>query len=251
MEKLLIKNGLLFDGIEAKVKKDMVVEIKNGIISYVGKEQEVKNDVKVIDAKGKFIMPGIIDCHMHIGGMIGSSVIDRVLEPNLQQAMVSVKQAEQVLKHGITTTCDVSMTGPHLKRLIEMGEIEGPRILPCGQGFAMGGGGPYVDPDGLFPIDFLKENHPWGEPCDGVDNLRHGVRMRLRDGCEAIKVWTTGGGLQKRSRDTDRIYTDEEILAITVERCVMAGIPVLAHCESKEGTKAALRMRNKMHSSWR
>ena len=177
---------------------------------------------------------------MHIGGMIGSSTIDRILESNMQQAMVAVKQAEKTLQHGITTVCDVSMAGPYLKRLIEMGEISGPRMLPCGQGFAMGGGGPYVDPEGLFPVDFLRQNHPWGEPCDGVDNLRHGVRMRLREGCTAIKVWTTGGGLQERSCDTDRIYTDEEIIAICDE-ANMAGIPVLAHCESIEGTKAALR----------
>ena len=41
---------------------------------------------------------------------------------------------------------------------------------------------------------YLRENHPWGYLCDGADNLRHGVSMRLREGCEAIKVWTTGGG---------------------------------------------------------
>lgn len=239
-EKLLLKNGMLFDGVTAEVKTGIMLEITDGVISYVGPEKEITRDVEVIDAEGKFIMPGIVDCHMHIGGMIGSSTIDRILESNMQQAMVAVKQAEKTLQHGITTVCDVSMAGPHLKRLIEMGEISGPRLLPCGQGFAMGGGGPYVDPEGLFPVDFLRQNHPWGEPCDGVDNLRHGVRMRLREGCTAIKVWTTGGGLQERPCDTDRIYTDEEIIAICDE-ANMAGIPVLAHCESIEGTKAALR----------
>lgn len=239
-EKLLLKNGMLFDGVTAEVKTGIMLEITDGVISYVGPEKEITRDVEVIDAEGKFIMPGIVDCHMHIGGMIGSSTIDRILESNMQQAMVAVKQAEKTLQHGITTVCDVSMAGPYLKRLIEMGEISGPRMLPCGQGFAMGGGGPYVDPGGLFPVDFLRQNHPWGEPCDGVDNLRHGVRMRLREGCTAIKVWTTGGGLQERPCDTDRIYTDEEIIAICDE-ANMAGIPVLAHCESIEGTKAALR----------
>lgn len=239
-EKLLLKNGMLFDGVTAEVKTGIMLEITDGVISYVGPEKEITRDVEVIDAEGKFIMPGIVDCHMHIGGMIGSSTIDRILESNMQQAMVAVKQAEKTLQHGITTVCDVSMAGPYLKRLIEMGEISGPRMLPCGQGFAMGGGGPYVDPEGLFPVDFLRQNHPWGEPCDGVDNLRHGVRMRLREGCTAIKVWTTGGGLQERPCDTDRIYTDEEIIAICDE-ANMAGIPVLAHCESIEGTKAALR----------
>ena len=239
-EKLLLKNGMLFDGVTAEVKTGIMLEITDGVISYVGPEKEITRDVEEIDAEGKFIMPGIVDCHMHIGGMIGSSTIDRILESNMQQAMVAVKQAEKTLQHGITTVCDVSMAGPYLKRLIEMGEISGPRMLPCGQGFAMGGGGPYVDPEGLFPVDFLRQNHPWGEPCDGVDNLRHGVRMRLREGCTAIKVWTTGGGLQERSCDTDRIYTDEEIIAICDE-ANLAGIPVLAHCESIEGTKAALR----------
>lgn len=239
-EKLLIKNGVLFDGVDSEVKAGLTLEIENGIITYIGAERPASSDVKVIDAVGKFIMPGIIDCHMHIGGMIGASAVDRVLEPNMQQAMVAVKQAEKTIRCGITTVCDVSMAGPYLKRLIDAEEIIGPRLLPCGQGFAMGGGGPYVDPEGLFSVDFLKANHPWGEPCDGADNLRHGVRMRLRNGCTAIKVWTTGGGLNERAGDTDRIYTDEEILAICDE-AAMAGIPVLSHCESIEGTKAALR----------
>lgn len=239
-EKLLIKNGLLFDGVTAEVKKGLVLEIENGVISHVGNERPVTDDTEIIDACGRFIMPGLIDCHMHIGGMMGGSAVDRILEPNMQQAMVAVKQAEKTIQHGITTVCDVSMAGPYLKRLIDAGEITGPRLLPCGQGFAMGGGGPYADPDGLFPIDFIKANHPWAEPCDGADNLRHSIRMRLQNGCTAIKVWTTGGGLQERLGDTDRIYTDEEILAICDE-AQMAGIPVLSHCESIEGTKAALR----------
>lgn len=239
-QKILIKNGSIFDGATPEVKDGLVLEIENGIISYIGKERSFTEEGRVIDAQGKFIMPGIIDCHMHIGGILGGGTLDRILEPNMQQAMVAVKQAEATLQYGITTACDVSMAGPWLKRLINKGVIEGPGLLPCGQGFAMGGGGPYVDPEGLFPVEFLKENHPWGVPCDGADNLRQGVRMRLRDGCTAIKIWTTGGGLCERANDTDRIYTDEEILALCDE-ANMAGIPVLAHCESIEGTKAALR----------
>lgn len=239
-EKLLIKNGLLFDGLSMEVTENEELEIKNGKISYIGKKRAVDNNAQIIDASGKLIMPGIIDCHMHIGGMIGGGIIDRILEPNMQQAMIAVKQAEKTVQYGITTACDVSMSGPYLKKLIDKKEIIGPDLLPCGQGFAMGGGGPYVDPEGLFPVEFLKKNHPWGEPCDGVENLRRGVRLRLRNGCTAIKVWTTGGGLNERSTDTDRIYTDEELLAICGE-AQMAGVPVVAHCESLEGTKAALR----------
>ena len=239
-KKMLIKNGKLFDGTAPGTKDNIAIEMVNGMIAYVGEERNVTGEYEVIDASGKFLMPGIIDCHMHIGGMMRDGTIERILEPNMQQAMVAVGQAAKAIEHGITTVCDVSMAGIYLKRLINMGEVKGPGLIPSGQGFAMGGGGPYVDPEGLFPMDFLRANHPWGEPCDGADNLRHGVRMRLRDGCSAIKVWTTGGGLQERIKDTDRIYTDEEITALCDEAS-MAGIPVIAHCESPEGTKAALR----------
>lgn len=239
-KRIIIKNGKIFDGIRAEVIENQIIEIREDLISYVGSAKLEESESEVIDAKGKLIMPGIIDCHVHIGGILGAGTIDRILEPNMQQAMVSVGQAKDLVTHGITTVCDVSMTGPYLKKLINKGELVGPRILPCGQGFAMGGGGPYVDPCGIFDTKFLRENHPWGYPCDGADNLRHGVRMRLREGCEAIKVWTTGGGLQKRRNDTDRIYTDEELQALCNE-AKMAGVTVLSHCESIEGTKAALR----------
>jgi imidazolonepropionase-like amidohydrolase len=239
-EKILIKNGNIFDGIQTLIQTNKVIEIENGAITYIGNERRTKDKVKTIDAKGKFVMPGIIDCHMHLGGILGSGILDRILEPNMQQAMLAVQQAIKTVQHGVTTVCDVSMAGPYLKRLIDAGEIIGPSLIPSGQGFAMGGGGPYADPDGLFSNSFIRENHPWADPCDGVDNLRHGVRMRLKIGCTAIKIWATGGGLQERKNDLDRAYTDEELSAVCSE-AKMAGIPVVAHCESIEGTKAAIR----------
>ena len=238
--KIILKNGKLFNGIDGEVSANGFIEIRDGKISYIGDEISDCDQENTIDCEGKFIMPGIIDCHVHLCGILGSDTLSRLLEPNLQQAMVAVKQAEKTLKSGITTVCDVSMAGPYLKKLIDGRVLRGPRILPCGQGLAMGGGGPYVDPTGIFPLDYIKENHPWGVPCDGADNLRHEIRNRQRIGCDAIKIWTTGGGLNDRPFDTDRIYTDEEISAISDE-AGMAGMVVLTHCESIEGTKAALR----------
>lgn len=239
-EKILIRNGTIFDGKSGKTAVNETIEIENGIITHVGKQRAADGQWEVIDATGKFIMPGIIDCHMHLCGILKGDTLSRLLEPNLQQAMVAVKQAEKTLTYGVTTVCDVSMAGPYLKKLIDGGVLQGPRILACGQGLAMGGGGPYVDPSGLFPLDYIKENHPWGMPCDGEDSLRHAIRELQRKGCDSVKIWATGGGLNSRPQDTDRIYTDGELNAIW-EEAQMAGMAVLAHCESTEGTKAALR----------
>lgn len=239
-KKMQIRNGTIFDGKSGTVSKNEVIEIENEVITYVGPQRDCKGEFEIVDATGKFIMPGIIDCHIHLCGILKEDALSRLLEPNMQQAMVSVKQAEKVLCYGVTTVCDVSMAGPYLKRLIDSDVLQGPRIIACGQGLSMGGGGPYVDPDGLFPLDYIKANHPWGIPCDGEDNLRHQIRDLQRKGCEAIKVWATGGGLQRLPFDTDRIYNDKELFAIC-EEAKMDGMVVLAHCESLEGTKAALR----------
>ncbi|MEG2017401.1 MAG: amidohydrolase family protein, partial [Clostridium sp.] len=79
-----------------------------------------------------------------------------------------------------------------------------------------------------------EESHPWAERVDGPWDLRKAVRRRLRESPDAIKIWSTGGGIWRWDQKLHQHYTFEEIKAV-VEECNMVGIPVWSHAEGYEG----------------
>ncbi len=78
------------------------------------------------------------------------------------------------------------------------------------------------------------ESHPWAECVDGPWDLRKAVRRRLRENPDAIKIWSTGGGIWRWDQKLHQHYTLEEIQAV-VDECAMVGIPVWSHAEGYGG----------------
>lgn len=230
MTRTIIKNGNLIDGNGGEMQEKVSVLIEDNKIMKIVRGEIDEPDCQVIDAEGKFVMPGLIDCHVHYGGVFESSDKDWVCENDLEQAMRSVEQCHQSLRHGFTTVRDISRNGIHLRNMIDEGFITGPRIVPCGRGLTRSGG----HADSLhFPQEFVKEHHPWGIIADGEDEVRKAVRTVLREGSQCIKLWASGGGLNDWEKETDTHFTEAEI-AVMVEEAKMFGVPVAAHCENKD-----------------
>ena len=85
-----------------------------------------------------------------------------------------------------------------------------------------------------LPSYYNDESHPWAERVDGPWDLRKAVRRRLRQNPDAIKIWSTGGGIWRWDQKLDQHYTLEEIQAV-VDECSMVGIPVWSHAEGYGG----------------
>lgn len=222
--------GLLIDGTGAEPIKNSLVLVEDKRLIYCGEMKEFYAD-KNIHIEGKTILPGLIDSHLHFSGNRTDNDSDWVLEPLIQKSIVAVAQAREALEHGLTSVGEISRFGIHIRNMIEEGIIPGPRVITTGLGFCRTAG--HGDSHNL-PLDFNEASHPWAERVDGPWDLRKAIRKRLRENPDAIKIWSTGGGIWRHDAKADSHYCMEEIQAV-VDEASMVGLPVWSHAEGYEG----------------
>jgi len=239
IEPYAIARVTIIDGTGGDPVEDGVLVVgSDGLIADVGRSAtvELASGIRRVDADGATLLPGLIDCHCHLGGVSYPDEDMWVLEPDRYQAIASVFQAGEMLRHGVTSARDISVNGPHLKKAIRSGLIEGPRLVPCWRGLSRTGG----HGDGLLMSeDAVRRSHPWGIVADGPDQVRWAVREAAKNGAEAIKVWASGGGLQENEPEDAQHYSLEE-LRVIVEEAAYVRIPVIAHAESRSSARDAV-----------
>ena len=231
MNKIAFIGGLLINGTGNEPIKNSVVLVNDKKIEYAGASIQVGEDYQKVDISGKTIMPGLIDSHLHFSGNLTDDDSDWVLEDPIQKTVVAVQQAHECLEHGLTTVGEISRSGLHIRNMIEDGVMQGPRVVGTGLGFARTCG--HGDSHKL-QIWYNEVSHPWAERVDGPWELRKAVRIRLRENPDAIKIWSTGGGIWRWDKKLDQHYTLEEIQAV-VDECNMVHIPVWSHAEGYGG----------------
>ena len=231
MKKVAFKGGLLIDGTGAEPVVNSLVLTEDDKIAYAGADKEIGPDYEVVDITGKTIMPGLIDSHLHFSGNLTDDDSDWVLEDVVQKTVVAVQQAHECLENGLTTVGEISRSGIQIRNMGEAGVMKGPRVVATGLGFCRTCG--HGDSHKL-PSYYNDESHPWAERVDGPWDLRKAVRRRLRQNPDAIKIWSTGGGIWRWDQKLDQHYTLEEIQAV-VDECRMVGIPVWSHAEGYGG----------------
>ena len=231
MKKVAFKSGLLIDGTGAEPVVNSLVLTEDDKIAYAGADKEIGPDYEVVDITGKTIMPGLIDSHLHFSGNLTDDDSDWVLEDVVQKTVVAVQQAHECLENGLTTVGEISRSGIQIRNMVEAGVMKGPRVVATGLGFCRTCG--HGDSHKL-PSYYNDESHPWAERVDGPWDLRKAVRRRLRQNPDAIKIWSTGGGIWRWDQKLDQHYTLEEIQAV-VDECRMVGIPVWSHAEGYGG----------------
>lgn len=226
MGKTAFVGGLLIDGTGAEAVNNSLVLIDDGRITYAGPSSDIPDEYEIYDITGKTIMPGLIDTHLHFSGNLTENDNDWVMENNIQKAVVAVQQAHECLDAGLTTVGEISRFGIHIRNMIEAKVMTGPRIVATGLGFCATAG--HGDSHGLS-VELNMNAHPWAECADGPWELRKAVRRRIRENPDAIKIWSTGGGIWRWESGMDQHYTMEEIQAVADE-CRMRGIPLWTHC---------------------
>ena len=226
MSKYAFKGGLLIDGTGAAAVENSLVLVDGEKIVYAGEMKEIPRNYEVYDISGKSIIPGLIDVHLHFSGNLTDNDTDWPTEDNIQKAVVAVQQAHECLEAGLTTVGEVSMFGIHIRNMVEQKVMKGPRIVASGRGFCATCS--HGDSHKVS-IQQNLEGHPWAECVDSPWDLRKGVRRRLRENPDAIKIWATGGGIWRWETAMDQHYTMEEVQAV-VDECKMRHIPVWSHC---------------------
>jgi imidazolonepropionase-like amidohydrolase len=196
----------------------------------------------VIDLSNKVVLPGLIDCHVHLTGQFGPRFrVELVEASDAKVGFNAAHRAALTLGAGFTTVRDVGAFGnPEiifgLRDAIAEGLIPGPRVLCVGAILSpTGGHGQLMG----FRQDVCACVHTTSGRCDGVDDCRRAVRRQVSQGADAIKLAVTGGVLSNINAGLDQQFTRDEIQAI-VDTAHALGRRVAAHAHGAAGINAAL-----------
>lgn len=221
---------------------DRAVIIRDKRIEAVVPMAEYRREpgIKEVALDGHYVMPGLIDAHVHLAGgraEITDQELGVIAEPKLLRAMRSVYEAQQLLKRGFTTVRDVSWNGLYLKRLFVEQTIPGPKVVACGPGLTRTGGhGDLVQ----FSADYVREHGVFGILADGPDEVVKAVRYVLREGADAVKIFASGGDNWPCDRNADVHYSVEELSAAVREAHRQTGTIVMCHAENREAIALAV-----------
>jgi imidazolonepropionase-like amidohydrolase len=245
-EEYALIGGTLIDGNGGIPVKDVTIVVRNGVIEEVGDRKSVRLEDRIqkVDISGFYLVPGLIDVHVHIIGVAHGPLIDNIIEPNYLQAIRTVAEAGKLLDHGFTTVrSGGSRYDVYLKRAIEEGTIPGPRILACGLGLCRSRGhGDSVRRDIYeIPEKWADQSRPKAQTVDGVEEIRKAIRKLVAQNVDHIKFWATGGGAWEKERCTDIHFSMEEMKAI-MDESHMLGLKVMCHAENLQSVKALVEL---------
>ena len=239
MQKILLKNATILDGTETMEPHRGDILISHGKIEKIGQIPEQK-DFRVYDLSGKYIMPGLINMHVHLAGngkpqkkqrdnaRLVNTIFSVPFGSQIAFQMVR-KFAELELLSGVTTIRTVGGLKNFDTRLrdeIHSGRVKGPRVLAANQGISVPGG------------------HMAGSVATTVttpEEAASEVRKRADEGVNLIKLMITGGVMDAREKGVPgEVRMAPELVRAACDEAHRRNLIVAAHTESTEGVRLAL-----------
>lgn len=214
---ILITNVNVFDGVNEQLIENANVVVSGNLISEISTEDLVVAGGRVIDGGGRTLIPGLIDVHWHTLYCCNpqSTVVTGDI---LEIAIRGAHGAENTLMRGFTSVRDVGGNSFAIKKMIDSGEIAGPRILPSGPPVTQTGGHFDYRPYQAVPTNPADAQWYWYSVglmamADGVPEVTKRAREIMRMGATQLKI-STGGGVSSTYDPLDvRQYTKAEIEA--------------------------------------
>ena len=229
MTAIILANCAIVDGTRDERREDHHVLVEEGRIREVA-DRPLRSEVaETIDLKGRTLMSGLIDAHVHV--MAVDAMLARLAE---QPLTLVTMQAAQVLggmlRRGFTTVRDAGGADGGLAEAIERGLVAGPRLFPSGQALSQTGGHGDARPRtrSVTSCACCEYGAGLARIADGVTECRRAARDELRKGATQIKIMASGGVASPYDPIWNVQYSDEEMRAI-VEEARSWHTYVLAH----------------------
>ncbi|WP_011582450.1 MULTISPECIES: metal-dependent hydrolase family protein [Chelativorans] len=241
MTSFLFTNGRVLDPEAGVTRGGLDVLVEEGRIRNVGERLDAPSGARRIDLAGRTLMPGLIDCHVHVV----AETLDlwaNIIAPTSLSALRSARVMEEALQRGFTTLRDLGGADIGLVRGVEEGLIKGPRLIICGKGLTTTGG--HAD------LRQRTDNRPgmmsdrlgsMGYVVDGVDACRLAAREMIKGGARFIKIMANGGVSSPNDPIESIQFSREEIAAI-VEEAENANIYVSAHLYTDRAIRRAVEL---------
>ncbi len=222
----VLTGATLIDGNGGEPLENAAAHVVGERIAWVGGMADLPRealDAEQIDVSGKWLLPGLIDAHIHICYNGSESVFALLEKPRDDLVLEAVDICRRTLSHGVTTVRDVGgeqYIEMGLRRAIDRGFIEGPRMKLSGRVISMTGG----------------HAHFIAREADGPDEMRKAAREQIKAGADLVKLMATGGTATPGQDIHASQLTVEEISAVT-EVARMMGRKVAAHCHGTGGIR--------------
>jgi imidazolonepropionase-like amidohydrolase len=224
-----LRNFTLIDGTGRAPIDDATLAIRDGKILYVGAASGWSDSdaAMTLDLDGQFVLPGLIDAHVHLAG--SGEADSQFRAEDGAMALKILSNAQKNLAAGITTVRDLGGWNELefvVREWIQRGEFAGPRMCLAGRFISITeAGADYYE--GMYRV------------ADGVDEIRKAVREQVKHGADLIKIGVTGAVLVEHGEPGATHFNEEEIRAL-VEEAKKFGRRVAAHAHGADGIRKAL-----------
>ena len=218
--------------------REMTVIVEGNRITGVQRGYAEVEGATIIDLSDSFVLPGLMDMHVHLQGELGPDNDRDTLKMSSQlMQMRSLRYAMNTLMAGFTTVRDVGSSEQEMYAMrdaIDRGWVDGPRIIAAG-GVGITGG--HADISGVSP-DLMKH---WtsANVCDGPYDCRRAARNVIKYGGDLIKITSTGGVMTQRATGTGQQMEMDELQEV-VRAAARMGRKVASHAHEEDGIIAAL-----------
>ena len=231
----------IIDGLGKSVISQNVVLVENSQIKALTTIDKIPANAKIINLKGATLLPGLIDSHAHplVSGDDYQNL--HMQQSSAYKALKAYKGMQRLLDAGWTTLrvagdADVFYANQDIKKLIDEGVLDGPRIFGAAHYLSITGGGGdvnYFSPEQSIVADGLI--------VDGPDEIRKAIRNEAKYGSDWVKVLVTGAFMSVGDSPKAVQFSEQELQAV-MDEANRQGMPVMAHAHATRGIKMAVRL---------
>jgi imidazolonepropionase-like amidohydrolase len=240
MSAIIFANCAVLDGTAKELREDHHVLVEDGRIRDVSDRPISSSAAQTVDLKGRTLMPGLIDAHVHVIA-VDQALAQLSERPVSLVTLQAARVLEGMLQRGFTTIRDAGGADGGLAEAVEEGLVRGPRIFPSGHALSQTGGHGDLRPRTrpVVSCACCEGGAGLARIADGVSECRRAARDELRKGATQIKIMASGGVASPYDPVWNLQYSAEEVRAI-VEEARAWHTYVMAHAYSPEAIRRSI-----------